>query len=168
MIGDSLHALLAPKPGERLLEVGAGSGMYALELAEAVVPDGTIDLVDDQPRLLEVAMRRARERGLANVTGVFADVRYLPFDDGTFDAAYLIAALGRVTSPEAALTEIARVLRGGGRVVVGELNDDPHVIGPARLRRLAASAAFQVSRRDFAECGYLAELVLTGGTDTAA
>jgi len=73
--------------------------MYALELAEAVVPDGTIDLVDDQPRLLEVAMRRARERGLANVTGVFADVRYLPFDDGTFDAAYLAVVIPNAMHP---------------------------------------------------------------------
>jgi ubiquinone/menaquinone biosynthesis C-methylase UbiE len=152
MIGDSLHAILAPRPGERLLEVGAGSGMYALELADAILPGGTIDLVDDQPRLLEVAIRRARERRLANVTAVFADVRYLPFDDGAFDAAYVIAALGRVTSPEAALQEIARVLRRGGRLVVGELNDDPHVIGPARLRTLAACAAFQISRRDSPSC----------------
>jgi ubiquinone/menaquinone biosynthesis C-methylase UbiE len=118
--------------------------------------------------LLEVAIRRARERRLANVTAVFADVRYLPFDDGGFDAAYVIAALGRVTSPEAALKEIARVLRRGGRLVVGELNDDPHVIGPARLRTLAARAPFQMSRRDVAECGYLAELLLTGGPDPAA
>lgn len=167
-IGDSLHALLAPQPGERLLEVGAGSGTYALGLADAVLPDGTLDLVDDQPRLLAVAMRRAQERGVANVTAVVADERYLPFDDGRFDAAYLIAALGRVPDPKAALREVARVLRWDGRVVVGELNGDPHMIGPARLRTVAASAALQIMRREIAECGYLAELVSTGGIDAAA
>jgi hypothetical protein len=42
------------------------------------------------------------------------------------------------------------------------------VIGPARLRTLAARAAFQISRRDVAGSGYLAELLLTGGPDPAA
>jgi ubiquinone/menaquinone biosynthesis C-methylase UbiE len=168
MMGDHLHALLAPTPGERLLEVGAGSGMYALEVADAVLPGGSIAMVDDQPRMLEVAMARARDRGLGNVTAVFADVRYLPFEDRSFDAAYLIAALGGVTGPEAAVLEIARVLRSGGRVVVGELHDDPHMVGPARLRTMAASAGFRISHRVNADCGYLAELQSPGRADLAA
>ena len=168
MMGVRLQALLAPRSGEQLLEVGAGNGLYALEVAHALLPSGGIDMVDDQPRMLDAAVRRARERGLYNITAVFADVRFLPFEDGRFDSAYMIASLGHVTDPDATLIEIARVLVSSGRVVVGELHDDPHMLGPARLRTLAASAGFRLARRETASCGYLAELVSPGGRDVAA
>jgi len=67
MLIEGLRVVLSPAPGQRLLEIGAGSGMYALELAGAGLPGGTIAIADDRPRLLEAAMRQAQERGLENV-----------------------------------------------------------------------------------------------------
>jgi ubiquinone/menaquinone biosynthesis C-methylase UbiE len=155
---DALFTALDPESGERILEVGAGSGCYALAVAEAVAPDGTVDIVDGHPDRLDDAMQEARLRGLDNVTPTLGDGRYLPFGDSWFDAAYMIAALGDVPDQPAALAELARVLRPGGRLVIGELHGDPHRIAPARLRDSAAVAGLRVVRRLDRQHGYVALL----------
>jgi len=162
LMGEALDALLAPAPGQRLVEIGAGRGTYALELALAVLPGGEVTMVDDQPRLLQEALRSAHDRDLANVSAALADVRYLPFEDHSFDAAYLVNALGRFVDVPSALAEIARVVAPDGRIVVGELHGDPHMVGPAALRTLAARAGFEVARRTTVDCGHLTELAATG------
>jgi ubiquinone/menaquinone biosynthesis C-methylase UbiE len=160
---DALFAVLAPASGERILEVGAGSGCYALEVAEAVGPGGAVDIVDGLPDRLDDAMRGARERGLDNVTPTLGDGRYLPFGDAWFDGAYMMAALGDVPDQPAALAELARVLRPGGRLVIGELHGDPHRVGPDRLRQSAALAGLRIAGR-FDRCsGYVALLANGGG-----
>lgn len=63
-----LRELLAPEPGERLLEVGPGTGYYALEVAEWLAPGGLLDVFDLQQEMLDHTLRRAAERGIANVT----------------------------------------------------------------------------------------------------
>jgi ubiquinone/menaquinone biosynthesis C-methylase UbiE len=155
---DALFTALAPESGERILEVGAGSGCYALEVAEELLPGGTVDIVDGLPDRLEDAVGAARERGLDNVSPTLGDGRYLPFGDSWFDAAYMIAALGDVPDPPAALAELARVLRPGGRLAIGELNGDPHRVDPLRLDRNAAVAGLRVLRRFDRRCGYIALL----------
>jgi ubiquinone/menaquinone biosynthesis C-methylase UbiE len=155
---EGLHGVLSPAPGQRLLEIGAGSGMYALEIAGALLPGGTIAIVDDQPRMLEAAMRQAHGRGLENISATFADSRYLPFEDRSFDAVYFVAALGRFIDAYAALVEIRRVLRPGGRIVSAELHDDPHRVGPATLRTLAAWCGLRIVDRTMVDSGDLTEL----------
>src|SRR4051794_5346218 len=142
-----LQSVLAPVAGERVLEIGAGSGYYTLEIAAAVRPGGSVDILDAHPDRLAAAMQTAAERGVANIAPTLGDARYLPFEDSTFDAAYLVAALGDAADGAAALAELHRVLRPGGRVVVGELNGDPHRVAPARLGTCAASAGLRIARR---------------------
>jgi ubiquinone/menaquinone biosynthesis C-methylase UbiE len=153
-----LRAVLAPRAGEHILEVGAGSGYYTLEIAAAVLPGGRIDMVDAHPDMLTRAMRAAGERGLANVEPTLGDARYLPFADAAFDAAYLVAALGDMPDPTAALQELGRVLRAGGRIVVGELNGDPHRVDRAMLGACAAAAGLRVARRVDGLLGSVARL----------
>jgi len=161
-IRDALFSALAPERGERILEVGAGSGAYALEVAEEVAPDGTVDIVDGLPDRLEDAVCAARERGLDNVSPTLGDGRYLPFGDSWFDGAYMIAALGDVPDAAAALAELARVLRPGGRLAIGELNGDPHRVEPDRLLMSAAAAGLQIVRRLDRRGGYIALLAHDG------
>jgi arsenite methyltransferase len=159
---DALFTALAPESGDRILEVGAGSGCYALDVAEEVGPNGTVDIVDGLPDRLEDAVGAARERGLDNLCPTLGDGRYLPFGDSWFDGAYMIAALGDVPDQPAALAELARVLRPGGSLAIGELNGDPHRVDPARLRESAAAAGLRIVRRVDRRCGYLALLVHDG------
>ena len=70
--------------------------------------------------------------GSTNLVPTQGDATALPYDDGSIDAVVLTAVLGEIPDQAAALGEIARVLRPGGRLVVGELFGDPHFTSPAR------------------------------------
>src|SRR4051812_6950583 len=155
---DPLRALLAPRAGERVLEIGAGNGSYTLEIAAAVLPDGTVDILDAHPEQLAEAMRAADRRGLRNVSPTLGVARYLPFEDATFDAAYLVAALGDQPDSAAALAEVRRVTRADGRLVVGELNGDPHRLAPAQLGACAEGDRLPVAPRVPGLLGYGAPL----------
>jgi ubiquinone/menaquinone biosynthesis C-methylase UbiE len=156
-----LREILEAKQGERVLEVGPGTGHYTLDVAEWVGPGGSVDIVDLQQDMLDHTMRRAGERGLANITPTQGDATALPFEDGTYDAAFLVTVLGEVPDQDAALRELARVLKPGGRLVVGELLGDPHYVAlrPMRLRAAAAGLAFD--RRSGSALGYFARFSKT-------
>src|SRR5205807_9155828 len=78
---------LAPGPGERVLEVGPGTGYYSLDLARAVAPDGELVMLDVQQEMLDHVSRRARTAGLADwIVAVRGDATALPFEDESFDA----------------------------------------------------------------------------------
>ncbi len=84
------------------------------------------------------------------------DARELPYPNASFDAAYLPAVLGEIPDQDAALRQLARVLRPGGRLVVGELFGDPHWIRPGRLHRRAEAAGLTFVRRSGTPLGYFA------------
>ena len=154
-----LRDVLDPRAGERVLEVGPGTGYYTLDVAEWVAPGGRLDILDLQPEMLDHTMRRADERGLTNVTSTEGDAQRLPYPDGCFDAAYLITVLGEIPDQHAALRELARVLKPGGRLVVGELFGDPHWVSPGRLRERAERAGFTFGRRLGSPLGYFIRLL---------
>lgn len=141
---ERLYEALAPQPGERILEVGPGTGYYSLGVAERV---GTLELLDVQREFLDHTTRRAREAGLTNLVATEGDARSMPFEDARFDGAYLNTVLGEVPDQDAALRELARVVRPGGRIVVGELFGDPHWVPPGTLRRRAEAAGLTYERR---------------------
>ena len=142
-----LREILEPRAGERLLEVGPGTGYYALPVAEWLSPGGTLDVVDVQQEMLDHTMRRAAEQGIGNISPVRADARALPFEDDSFDGAYLVTVLGEIPHQEAALRELRRVVRPGGRIVVGELFGDPHMVTHSALARAAGDAGLSVQRK---------------------
>jgi SAM-dependent methyltransferase len=122
-----LDALLAPRPGERVLEIGPGTGLQALHVAGLLGTGGRLDIIDVQQTMLDHVMRRAAGRPVGPIFPARADARNLPFDDDCFDAAYLVTVLGEIPDPMAAMREIERVLKPGGRLVVGEFLDRHYV-----------------------------------------
>jgi ubiquinone/menaquinone biosynthesis C-methylase UbiE len=151
-----LREVLEPQPGERVLEVGPGTGYYTLDVADWIAPGGNLDIFDLQQEMLDHTMGRARERGIANVTATRGDARCLHYPDASFDAAYLVTVLGEIPDQDAALEELARVLKPGGRLVVGELFGDPHWVSPARLSERAERAGLRFERRSGSAAGYFA------------
>jgi SAM-dependent methyltransferase len=143
-----LRGILQPRPGERILEIGPGVGIYAIPTASALAPDGRLDALDIQPEMLADLERRARAAEVRNVVATRGDAQRLPYPDATFEAAYLIGVLGEIPDPEAALSELRRVLKPGGRLVIGEvLVFDPDAVRLPALERRAARAGFALERR---------------------
>lgn len=142
-----LRSVLRPRLAERVLEVGVGTGYYSLDLAEWVGEAGRVELFDLQPEMLDHVMERARERGLANLVPTQGDATDLPYEDGSMDAAVLTAVLGEIPDRDAAVREIARVLRPGGRLIVGELLGDPHFTSPGEVERLGRAAGLGLEER---------------------
>jgi ubiquinone/menaquinone biosynthesis C-methylase UbiE len=135
---------LEPAPADRLLEIGPGTGYYTLEVARRA---GKLDIFDLQREMLDHTMRHATDAGLTNVTPRQGDARALPYDDASFDGAYLTTVLGEIPDQQAALDELARVLRPGGRLVVGEIVLDPHFVRGSVLRERAERAGLRFARR---------------------
>jgi ubiquinone/menaquinone biosynthesis C-methylase UbiE len=142
-----LGSVLEPAAGERILEVGPGTGYYALPVARWLGPGGRLDVLDIQQEMLDHTLRRAASEGIANIAGERADAREMPYEDDAFDAAYLVTVLGEIPDQEAALRELRRVVKPGGRIVVGELFGDPHMVTARALRDRAAAAGLEVERK---------------------
>lgn len=151
-----LREILEPRPGERLLEIGPGTGYYTLDLASWVGNQGVVEILDVQQQMLDHTVRRARERGLWNVNPTLGDAQQLGWDDDSFDAAILITVLGEIPDQDAALRQIARVLKPGGRLIVGELFGDPHMVTIGTLQRRAEAAGLRFERRVGPKLGYFA------------
>jgi arsenite methyltransferase len=132
-----IHDALGAEPGERVLDVGCGPGFYVAELLEQVGPDGSVVGVDGAPPLLAVAAQRCQEHD--NVAFHEGDATSLPVRDAEFDAALSVQVLEYVPDATAALAEIHRALRPGGRVVVWDVDWTTvswHSSDPARMERV--------------------------------
>jgi demethylmenaquinone methyltransferase/2-methoxy-6-polyprenyl-1,4-benzoquinol methylase len=105
---------LGLRPGERVLDVGAGTGVSTEELGRS----GAFAVGAD----LSLGMLRAGRRSRASVPLVAGDALRLPFPDATFDAVTISFALRNVVDTGAALRELARITRPGGRLVVCEFS----------------------------------------------
>ena len=160
---ERLRSVLQPEPGERILEIGPGVGYYTLDMAEWVGPEGTIEIFDLQQKFLDHVGERAVERGLSNIAPTQGDATALPYEDDSMDAVVLTAVLGEIPDPIVALRQIQRVLRPGGRLVVGELFGDPHFTTRSKLKRQAGEAGLAWESHSgswFAYFGRLAPMVL--------
>jgi ubiquinone/menaquinone biosynthesis C-methylase UbiE len=154
---ERLRSVLRPEPGERVLEIGVGTGYYSLDIATWIAP-GTLELFDLQRKFLDHVQRAAAERGIANLVATEGDATALPFEAASVDAVVLTAVLGEIPDPAAALREIRRVLKPDGRLVVGELFGDPHFTTRAALERLGADAGLALRERSGYWFGYFARL----------
>jgi ubiquinone/menaquinone biosynthesis C-methylase UbiE len=152
---ERLIEALAPAAGERVLEIGPGTGYYTLDVAGRVE---RLDIFDLQQEMLDHTIRRAREAGIENLVPQQGDARTLPYEDASFDGAYLVTVLGEIPDQQAAVDELARVLRPGGRVVFGELILDPHYVRESALRERAERAGLRFARRVGGTLGFFARV----------
>ncbi|MCP5058206.1 MAG: metalloregulator ArsR/SmtB family transcription factor [bacterium] len=105
---------LVPK-GLRVVDVGTGTGVFALELAEAGLD---VIAIDHSAAMLEAARSKFDELGSTSIELRVGDASDLPLEDGEVDAAFAHMVLQYLASPGEAVAEMARVTAPGGRVVV--------------------------------------------------
>jgi SAM-dependent methyltransferase len=137
-------ALLEPRPGAVLLDVGCGAGNDVRALAARVAPGGRAIGVDASEAMIEEARRRG---GGPAVEFRVADVANLGLADASVDAARCERVLQHVDRPEDAVAEMARVVRTGGRVVAAEPDWGTLVVDPGDAdtgREVARAAAERV------------------------
>lgn len=157
---------LAPRPGQRLADIGCGNGHLTRELALAVAPEGEVVGVDPSAEMLELARERLSDLPNANHCEGTADA--LPLDDASLDGALSLQVFEYLDDVPGALADARRVLRDGARLVIGDMHfgtltwfsDDParmsrmcaswdrHVAStdlPARLPALLRAAGFEVT-----------------------
>lgn len=131
---------LGAQPGESVLDVGCGPGFYCAELAAEVGTSGRVVGVDASEAMLGLAQRRCA--GLAQVELRPSDATTLPAADGEFDAALSVQVLEYVADVGPALSELHRVLRPGGRVLVWDIDWatlSMHTEDPQRNARVLAA-----------------------------
>jgi ubiquinone/menaquinone biosynthesis C-methylase UbiE len=125
------------RPGERVLELGCGGGIWAAEAARFVGPKGRLVAIDASEDQIEAARQRCAE--FLWVDCLVADATSLPFDDGLFEAVYANQVIEYIPDLDAALGEVRRALRPGGRFVVAATNWNSivwHSEYPERMARV--------------------------------
>jgi demethylmenaquinone methyltransferase/2-methoxy-6-polyprenyl-1,4-benzoquinol methylase len=115
-----------PKPGERILDIAAGTGTSSVALART---GAQVVAADFSEGMIKVG--RERHGDNPNVEFVQADATKLPFRDGEFDAVTISFGLRNVVEPKKALAEFYRVTKPGGRVVICEFSTPP--VAPIRV-----------------------------------
>ncbi len=110
---ERVRRFVEPRGDERVLDSGAGTGALAFALAPLVREVVALDIV---PELLEEGRRRGAE--FPNVSFVEGDAMHVPFEPGSFDLAGTHRTLHHIARPELAVSELARVTRFGGFVLV--------------------------------------------------
>ena len=136
--------LLGIRPGQQVLDVGCGSGVVTRDMARRVSPGGRAIGLDPSAEFLTIARELAREARLEGVAEFrVGSALALPFADGEFDVALAATVLVHVPGAAAAVPEMARVVRSGGRVGIFDFDGDSLVIShPDRALTRRVVAAF--------------------------
>jgi ubiquinone/menaquinone biosynthesis C-methylase UbiE len=120
------------RPGDRVLDVGCGTGVVTRDLAQRVGYQGQVVGIDPSTRLIQEALRRLDQKGLkGRVEFQRADGAALPFPDGSFDLVVASAVFGHIPNGPEVLAEMVRVARLAGTVVAFDHDIDMIVINAA-------------------------------------
>src|ERR1700712_2051722 len=145
---------VAPQPGERILDLAAGTGTSSVALSHN---GAKVVAVDFSPGMIAEGRRKHH-----NIEFIEADIEKLPFGDDEFDAVTISFGLRNVNDPKQALAEMYRVLKPGGRLVICEFSKPPRAIlragYSAYLRYVLPTVSLAVSSNSEAY-SYLAESI---------
>ncbi len=113
--------MLNARPGQKVLEIGFGTGHSLIELAKHVGPSGKVYGIDISEKMVEISRDRAQHEGLENrIELACGDALYLPYESETIDRIFISFTLELFDTPDIilVLSECKRVLKSGGRIVV--------------------------------------------------
>ncbi len=143
--------------GDRVADIGAGSGHFSFALARAVAPDGRVFAIEIQKSLAERIQKEAHAKRITNVEVIWADLEHpkgVRIADGTLDAVVLANVLFQMGDRKRVLAEISRMLRVGGKLFVIDWTDSfggmgPHpdlMVSEDEAKKLVATAGYNFVR----------------------
>jgi ubiquinone/menaquinone biosynthesis C-methylase UbiE len=135
------------QPGECVLELGPGPGLFTVEAARRIGPDGRLVAVDIQPAMIAQVEQRVKQAGITNVETHVASAYELPLPDASVERAFLVTVLTEIPDPNRALREIRRVLKPGGLLSLTEEFLDPDYPFVFETIRRAEAAGFELVQR---------------------
>ena len=109
------------RPGFKVLDIAGGTGDLSKEFAKQAGPTGEVWLTDINESMLRVGRDRLLNKGIVTPT-LLCDAEYIPFPDNYFDRVTVAFGLRNMTHKDAALTEMRRVLKPGGKLLVLEFS----------------------------------------------
>ena len=119
----------SPKPGESVIDCACGTGELTVLFKEAVGPTGRVLATDVNPDMMELAPPKARRRGM-DIEWDVQDAMDLDVEDDAFDIASIAWGVRNVDEPAQCLSELARVVRPGGRVAILEFGQPHEALRP--------------------------------------
>ncbi|MCA0930554.1 bifunctional demethylmenaquinone methyltransferase/2-methoxy-6-polyprenyl-1,4-benzoquinol methylase UbiE [Ruegeria profundi] len=123
---DAMMDWLAPRPGQRLLDVAGGTGDISFRFLKRAGYGHATVLDLTEPMLVEGRQRAEADQMADSLNWVVGDAMALPFDDNSFDIYTISFGIRNVTRPQEALNEAFRVLKPGGRLMVLEFSQLPN------------------------------------------
>jgi len=138
--GEKAMSALQPQPGEKILEIGCGTGTMSLALADRVTPSGQVFAADISKPMLQMAISRAKAMSRELITFVEADAQVFSFPKGVFDAVFSRFGVMFFEDPVAAFRNFHDAVRPGGRLTYvcwADRKDNPWIRIPT-----GASKAF--------------------------
>ena len=152
-------------PGQRVADVGAGTGFFTLLMAREVGPGGLVYAVDIARNFVDASVQRAREHGLSNVVGIVNDQHSVRLAPDSVDLVFISDTYHHFEYPQATLRSIHAALRPGGELVVIDFKRIPGVssgwvlghvrAGEPRVTAEIEAAGFRLTERlDFMQTQY--------------
>ena len=135
------------RPGDVVLELGSGTGVFTVAAAQRIGQRGKIVAVDIQPEMIKRVEQRVRAAGLVNVETHAADAYHLPAANESVDRAFLISVIEEIPDPIRALAELRRVLKPDGILSITAEFLDPDYWFPAETIRQLEAADFALVGR---------------------
>jgi len=128
-INAAVCEVLAAQPGERLLEVGSGTGAVSRVVASTLAPEGCVVGLDISPEFSSLAKQLTDAASPAvRISHITGRGEYLPFRDSAFDAAWAVRSLLHISDPQGVIGEMKRVVARGGRIVLADWDFETVVV----------------------------------------
>jgi ubiquinone/menaquinone biosynthesis C-methylase UbiE len=147
---DELVAALRLQPGQRVADLGAGTGYFSRLLSTAVGADGTVFAVELEPNLVTHLRDRAEREGTRNVVPVLASADDPRLPAGLLDVVLVVDTYHHVDDRIAYFRNLRHALRASGRVAIVDWEKRPLPVGPEMEHKLAREAVVD----EMAEAGY--------------
>lgn len=146
---------LSLKSGDRIADIGAGTGVYTLLMAEKVGMTGAVFAVDIEPRFLTLINRRSADLDLSNVTAVLSRETSVTLPAGAVDVAFICDTYNYFDEPEAMMKTVHDALSPGGRLYIVDLDLTPDRPASAHIRVGKQALAQEIEGYGFTQKGVI-------------